>query len=560
MKPKHPWTGPLDIQAHFPVMYRIVAAVVAVSMVLSCGLLTPGGGDSSDVPADLASQISSLNQATIGTLAQAEEDTWAALRAPLREQLGPEADSTFKQLDEVRQALLTRALQDLDISQGGSKAPGLAQTVLLIPVTMLFVFGPHYVSQEDGSETKTNEYSDGSATGESKVTITKSGSQITLEIEIRSSKTAENGAVTNEAIKGRMQIQVCPDAEGRAPLSFSLAMSSETNRGENHVATQSTFDGSTDALVNDNADLTGNDLHYTSGFSGQTTSGSKTTGEFAELRTDITTGGMEPGGRPSGSGYISQVTRASSGATDSTVQYAKALGQALAIMFSFMVSAEAEKEWKNGRCVEIVVEGAEDSNVVAPGSSTPFTARVRHKFEGVELNGPIEGTLSGKESLAPQGKAEAPVHYTYLAPQETASSATAALETRSRRGVAKRTLEFRTGTTNYHPIAPQPAQWSGIVCSLEQPFSLSATSAIFSGSYDFVPSNATSGSVTFHGTFGDCEDRYSGTYIIEQYTEGEPQADIIMDVKGQMICPNGTVPYDTQLRILLEPITDPSCP
>ena len=169
--------------------------------------------------------------------------------------------------------------------------------------------------------------------------------------------------------------------------------------------------------------------------------------------------------------------------------------------------------------------------------------------------------MRGSSTTPSTSLGKTPGTLTYTAPDESGKTATITLTATSRRGRA--TLELTantTGTPNYHPIAPD-YEWAGVVCSLEQPFSLSATGTILAGSWDFVPSNATSGRVTFRGTFGDCEDRYSGTYIIEHYTTGEPQADIIMDVKGQMICPRprGTIPYDTQLWILLEPISDPSC-
>jgi hypothetical protein len=396
---------------------------------------------------------------------------------------------------------------------------------------------------------------------EVQITVTSSLEGDMLRVQVELTLSGNAGAQTvRETTKGTAEMKVCPDSQGTVPLSVHLTMSSTVTSGTTTSSEQLEASAEPTGHVSDDAELTSYSTDVAVGRSSQyTDSGDPDNArhEYAEAttHTDHTMGeDLAP--------FRTSITRTSSQASQAIIDSAsKSSFQLLDGLIASWFGA-ARELWQHGYCVEIVVEGAEDSNVVTPGSSTPFTARVNHKFERVELNGPIEGALSGRESLAPQGKAEAPVHYTYLAPQESASSATAALETRSRRGVAKRTLEFRTGTPNYHPIAPQPAQWSGIVCSLEQPFSLYATSAIFAGSYDFVPSNATSGSVTFRGTFGDCQDRYSGTYIIEHYTTGEPQADIIMDVKGQMICPRprGTIPYDTQLRILLEPISDPSCP
>lgn len=534
-------------------------AVVVASLLLSCSFLTQARSSSGDSRL-LSDAIGPDGQATAEAVGRAEQDIWAALRAPLREQLGGDSDSVFQQLDEVRQALLAQARQDLNITGQGSRPPGLAQFEALAFVTVALAQIPRgFADGDDGGSTKTEHVSAGPANGDMKITVTKSASRITAEVEMTMTMPTESGLVATEAAKGKMEIDLCPDADGRAPVSLSLTMNSEISGSDKALNMQFSLDGSTDALVNDNADLTGYAIDITSGFGAQGKSGSEQKGTFVETETRFTIQDLEVEGRTKVSGYESQVRRSSSGASESIAEAARKLGQGMAVLFVTMVSRQAEEVWQNGYCVEIIVDGIQDTNVVSPGSSTPFKARVNHKFEGVELNAPIEGTLSGKDSLAPQSKAEAPVHYSYMAPQESASSATAALETRSRRGVAKRTLEFRTGTPNYHPIAPQPLQWSGIVCSLEQPFSLSASGTI-TGSWDFVPRNASSGSVTFRGTFGDCEDRYSGTYIIEQHTQGEPQADIIMDVNGQMICPTYTVPYDTQQRILLEPFSDPSCP
>jgi len=532
--------------------------VVVASLLLSCSFLTQAGGSSGDSRL-LSDAIGPDGQLTAEAVGRSEEDIWEALRAPLREQLGEDPESVFQQLDKVRQALLAQAQQDLNVTGQGSKPPGLAQIEALGFVTVALSQIPGaFADRGDGSSTSTEHVTEGAAKGDMKFAVSKSASRLAAEIEMTMTLSRANGAVVTETARGKMEIDLCPDAEGRAPVSLSLTMNSEVSAGDEALNMQFSLDGSTDALVNDNADLTGFPLDIISGFGAQGRSGSERKGTFVETHTRFTMQNMEPEGDLTMTGYESSVTRSSSGANESNTEAAQKFGQNMAVLFGTMVLRQAEEVWQNGYCVVIIVDGVEDTTVVSPGSSTPFTARVHHKFEGVELNGPIEGTLSGKESLAPQGKAEAPVHYTYVAPQESASSATAALETRSRRGVAKRNLEFRTGTPNYHPIAPQPLQWSGIVCSLEEPFSLSAIGTI-TGSWDFVPSNASSGSVTFRGTSGDCEDQYSGRYIIEQYAEGDPQADIIMDVKGQMICPDYTAPYDTQLRILLEPISDPSC-
>jgi hypothetical protein len=114
----------------------------------------------------------------------------------------------------------------------------------------------------------------------------------------------------------------------------------------------------------------------------------------------------------------------------------------------------AERRWQKGYCVEILVTGVEESNKVEPSSTSTFTATVRHKSEDSELKGPIEALLSGDQSLKPTAKHDPPVDYIYLAPGKSEATATVALETRSRTGIAKKSITFNTGTPAWRPVLP----------------------------------------------------------------------------------------------------------
>lgn len=559
MNTSHLRCSPLGLRPYPPGKYRIASAIVVGSMLLSCSLLTPGG---------LATEIGSPEQATRATLAQAEEDVWAALRAPLREQLGAEADSTFKQLDEVRRALLTQALQDMNISGEGFKAPGLAQFEALSSVIAALAAIPGgYASREDGSATSAKPFGEGSAKGEEKLTITKSASHITAEIELRVTLTAANGAVMTETAKGKMEIQLCPDAEGGAPVSISMTMNSEVSGGEKGVSIQFTLDGSTDALVNDNADLTGYTLDITSGFSSQTKSGGKTTGQFAEVHTGITFGNLEVEGGSKVSGYDSQVTRTSSQADGSTAEAARKLGQTMAMFFMTLVSREAEEIWQNGYCVEIVVEGAEDHNIVPPASTTPFTARVRHKFEGTDLNVPVQAALSGEEAIAPMDRTNAPVSYVYTAPEEMENLATASLETRSNRGAAKKDISFYLGARPYQAYASALGthftQYN--ICNLKESFTISGSNPGFSSfEANFTPLGGLvtelHGEVTFTQTTTYSDEDFRGTYVVVFYDHGE--GDIVMKgtLRMRIKNPPGEIVTQTEFRIAIRQATDMVCP
>jgi hypothetical protein len=135
----------------------------------------------------------------------------------------------------------------------------------------------------------------------------------------------------------------------------------------------------------------------------------------------------------------------------------------------------AEEKWINGYCLEITVpELGSGITTVQPGSSTPFTAHVRHKFEGAELPLPVVATLSaGQVSVIPSGsRVPAPAGFTYTAADQDGQPATVSLETRSKRGVAKLDLKFTTGLPTWtgEGTYRKAVQQSGVELSMSYTF------------------------------------------------------------------------------------------
>jgi hypothetical protein len=138
-------------------------------------------------------------------------------------------------------------------------------------------------------------------------------------------------------------------------------------------------------------------------------------------------------------------------------------------------------------------------------------------------------------------------------------SASITLTATSRRGRATLALGANTGGQAYRAIAPQPAVWSGVACSLDKPFTFSYK-GFNSGSYSFVPASATRGQVAWQDTFASCVTTASGTYTIEPYPTGG-QSDIIMDLSGTGTCQGFSSPTgEMRLHVLLEKVSEPSCP
>lgn len=481
-------------------------------------------------------------------------------REPARELLGAEADSVFQQLDDLKSALLIQAADSFQGSAGRGRR-GLAQVF-----AKAFAFATLLDTVKDASKYPEGEprtsrptFNSEGMKGDTELTVTRSGSQIVADVEVR--VTLEAGSIAiHESSKGRLEVNVCPDASGDVKMTLSFHGSTDASgKGSTVRGTYDDF-GTITAHVDDNADFVGFETQINVSRTeevdpGQT--GTQARKDFLEAAFGRSWGirGGEVSKRSDA--RVESKSNLGQEAQSKSLQASESIVSAAA----YGVVNQAQDLWQNGYCVEIVTEGAGDSNEVQPGSDTAFTARVRHKFEGGDLDVPIEATLSGKESLEPGGKSGAPVHYTYKAPEESTTSATVALETRSRRGVAKRTLVFRTGTPNYRPVLPTQ---SGLVCSLDRPFSITESGTV-QGWYDFVPSSAGSGQVTVRQTITfeghRCESTASGTYSIVHYTsQAEPQVDIIMDVTVSEVCDGVSGPsVDTQYRILLEPTSDPSC-
>ncbi len=162
-----------------------------------------------------------------------------------------------------------------------------------------------------------------------------------------------------------------------------------------------------------------------------------------------------------------------------------------------------------------------------PNSVTPFTATVRHKFEGVELQVPVIATLSdGQVSVSPSGsKVPAPATFSYKAPPEKDKEATINLVTRSKRGIATLDLKFNTRQASFKVDGVYWGAYhlSGTICALGQPFTLKAEQSLGGrpgvGEFVFTPTSASGGNWKYDGTMCGVEGcltvNGSSTFILD---------------------------------------------
>lgn len=540
----------------------MVLGLLAVSLILSCSLV------SGATPSTPIGDFTVPDTFTPEGLLQAEQEAWPAMTAPLEEALGAEGSRALAAYAAERELVLADLWQQVQASQANAGRAGLAQVLprpaaqgaaVVGALLMTWLITDLMLDRDTQDRVSFEEKSTGKGSSDSQLntTITRDGPVVEADVDLRITHTTEGGAVITETAKSKIRLDVCPDADGRVPLSLTLQWDMSIVVAGVAIGTQMSISGSVDGQVDDDANLVAMDPDLTTSWAQQLpgTKAGQVEGQYAELRT---TGHfpMVASERPKGSVDV-QVTRQSSKATETTqVNAAKALH--VAVMLAGIQLAMAESRWQKGYCLEILVTGVDEANEVDPSSTSTFNATVRHKFENIELKVPIEASLSGDQSLKPTGKRDASVDYTYVAPNKDEATATVDLETRSKRGVAKKAISFNTGTPAWRPVIP-PYPWSGLACSLDQPFTLSHTGLI-SGTYNFTPESATSGTLSMVQKVGPCTLTASGTYTIEMYGPEEPEADITLFFKGKNVCPGNTEPVDTQLGIVLEPTKDPSCP
>jgi hypothetical protein len=124
----------------------------------------------------------------------------------------------------------------------------------------------------------------------------------------------------------------------------------------------------------------------------------------------------------------------------------------------------AERFWRDGKCVELIVAPA--GGDVDANSTTEVVVKVKHKFEGNELDKPVKATLNGVKSIAPAGqKVPAPATFTFTAGPREGDRGNIDFESVSNRGIAKKSVEFTVKALGWVTTAASPlGEGTGVKC------------------------------------------------------------------------------------------------
>lgn len=289
------------------------------------------------------------------------------------------------------------------------------------------------------------------------VSVSQSGSKVVVEVTITIEHVVSDVATGDEiarrrdSARSRLEADFCPDRDGVASAAGELRIRHDADV-EYVVAVRAS------AQVDDGA--------YVNGI---------------EVRGDATT---TAGGRSNEVVYRRDHVGGSSGASyelpgavDGFVASNDLGGTSLArdaeaaYLLDGLVQqvlTVAEARWRDGACLEIRTEEVQDINTVGPGSSTPFTAELWHRFDAEPVSERIVATLSGEESIDPSDQPErSPVRLTYRAGSEPDDRGTVTLESTSNRGIARRTVVFARAsgwTIDVPPFPPNMATSTGRRC------------------------------------------------------------------------------------------------
>jgi hypothetical protein len=206
----------------------------------------------------------------------------------------------------------------------------------------------------------------------------------------------------------------------------------------------------------------------------------------------------------------SVVNRTGGTVTDEFAKLATTTSGLLSVVISTQLIDATEKAWKSGRCVRLDVTPSAGPDGLTPSQTVDVLAAPRSKIDGQPTGGNVTATLTaGGASVEPNGSpVPADANSTYTAPGEQDKSGTVSYESRSRRGIGKADVTFKTSKPAAYRVAGGLEDWQVdmVVCDVMQPFTLESPGV---GVAEF--SGGLSGTYTATGIFNFS---YAGTYEI----------------------------------------------
>jgi hypothetical protein len=369
--------------------------------------------------------------ADLGTAATGIRAEWDAARKRNLASLGPDGvvrPSGGSGAPAYRLVSLHRADRPLGSS------PARAEFDFASMAWATWSLGLLYLGHDASGTVRHGPSTSGAVTTSESTTITaaKRGPVASVMLSTTRTQTSTAGWSVSQTGTVKLDLPLCPDRDG--VIAFDIHLELSTRGASGAGGTSSVTDkltGRTVATVNDDARLTA--VATTGGYDHNSTaqgSGLAIAAGQSSIHVDVSGNGATASG--------------SGGATDAQVQEARALGASLLGLAGSLAAARAGDFYEKGYCTEILASPDDKPTKVGLGATKPFDVRVRHKWDNVELTDRITARLDGAASVAPTGRTATPVTLNYTAPNEKNRKATIQVESRSRRGIARRDIAVKT--------------------------------------------------------------------------------------------------------------------
>ncbi|MBG6135628.1 hypothetical protein [Longispora fulva] len=350
----------------------------------------------------------------------------------------------------------------------------------------------------------------GSADWGTDVKVSGSREHVDLAVDT----THESGGVTTKLVV-KVGVSPCPDPSGRFEASAKVDISATKTGGS--TGQRGTLDITITGQVNDDAKLESSDADYRMQWA-----------DFADSKGSF----VDISGAMGGTKARSATLDRSGGKPNSSLQEgAVALASVYTMLIKNEVAAAAEKGWQSGRCVILKPTASSGPKGLKPSASSTINAAPRSRIDGGPVGGTVKATLSaGGAGVKPSGsKVKADATFSYSAPGAPNKSGTVSLEARSKRGVAKASIDFDTKEGSYVASGGNPVTVSGPVADLNAPFTLPGQGPGFTVLYSYTPTSSTGGTYTYSGSGPDVTMNGNGTY---QITGSDPVLTLTQNGNG----------------------------
>ncbi|HSM66218.1 MAG TPA: hypothetical protein VK860_07930 [Ilumatobacteraceae bacterium] len=225
---------------------------------------------------------------------------------------------------------------------------------------------------------------------------------------------------------------------------------------------------------------------------------------------------------PAGGAASLEANRGAGSVDQAFVLDAFNLGRAMSLLIGAFLERSLQKTIESGRCVQLDAVANPGPKGLEPSANSTITVTSTSKLDGQPTGGTYMATLtSGGASVDPSSSFIAiDAAVTYLAPDEANKAGSVALESRSRRGVGRATLDFDTANTSYTASGGDgEGSFSGTVDDLANAFVIDITFPGGTGTYSFEPAG-DGGTLSVSGSGSGATVTGGGTYVRTDNNDG----------------------------------------